>query len=854
MKHLSTVLFVVFTSLMTSASGGQGIYALERRQALLDLTTSFRLLCVAAHPDDEDGAVLAYYRKGRGVRTAVCYVTSGEGGQNAAGPELRDELRVVRMKEAEAAARVLGSRSFYLHMPDFGYTRSLTETLEKWGAEKAKEGLVRVIRRFRPHVVLYRSAVTPRSHGHHQATFKLLKEAILEASDRTRFEDHLQELLYPWRVSRLFHRCQKVGATVGIDVGARDSFLGASYAEIGDRARVCHRSQGYRLHKAGELPGTLYYRLVSLPGREKKESADDFFSDLVANGPEELELKKEADYRRAHEVDLKICKAGEDALKRGLVDPETVTLLMEAQKSISELSMDPFAERKLQRGEWFEEIGYQHFFRHRVNEINQALRQVLNIAVSVDADRRGRACDEELDVVVKVTMDSDRKIEGVIVVLEEADRFIKTYCDQKNRTLTRDKPVHAYFKARVKEKARPTVPEAPHYRRVEEFLPGMRCTISGRIDGEIMAFVVGIDMPDIVAPVQIKSHPTRLVKRLEAAAEGVPVWVEFRTQGPLYFLGGRPRQKPPRFKPRKKPLRFRLWPEGTEGLHIKPSSVIIEDWTGEKTSFHRFKIRSDAPLRGGAISFHAQLLEENNEKKTRGPVFTVKLPVDIIDSKVSPGTQVGVIAGHDRPLVMALKALGIRAKVLEASQEEALVFLDSAHDFKTLFIGWRALEALPGLKKYHKQLEEFVKNGGRIVFLGQRPGAWNEDRGNPRMVPFPLNLGKGRIEDEDALVKILEPDHPIFTEPNRIGPEDFKGWIQERGLHFPYEADAGYTRLLSIDRGGKNALDTGLLVAGHGKGTVVYVALALSRQLEGAVPGAYELLANLASPGIHEKR
>jgi len=595
------------------------------------------------------------------------------------------------------------------------------------------------------------------------------------------------------------------------------------------------------LHKASELPKTLYYRRVPLSGREKNESLDDFFSNLVAYGPEELELKKEADYRRAHEVDLKICKAGEEALKRNLDDSGTVTLLLEAQKSIRQLSLDPFAKRKLQKGEWFEEIGYQHFFRNRVTEINQALRQVLKIAVSTEADQRCRACDEEFDVVVKVTVDSDLKIEGLSVELEETDSFVKTYLDQKKRTLIRDKPVHAYFKARVKEKALPTVPEAPYYRRVEEFHPGLHCTVRGRIDDESMAFVVGIDMPDVVSPVQIQPRPTRLVRRREAAGEGIAVVVEFRTQGPLHILGSRPREKP---------LRFKLWPEGTEGLRIEPSSLIIEDWNVEKTTFHRFKVRCDTPLRGGHISLHAQRLE----KKLQGPVFTAKVPVDIIDCKVIPDTRVGVIAGHDRSLIVALKALGIRVRILDPGLEEVLPFLDSPHDLRTLFIGWRALEALPDLKKYHEQLDAFVKEGGRIVFLGQRPGAWNEDRGNPRMGPLPLNLGKGRIEDESAAVKILVPDHPIFTKPNRIGPEDYRGWIQERGLCFPYEADAGYTRLLSIDRGGKKVIDTGLLVVGHGKGTVVYVALALSRQLEGAVSGAFELLANLAGAGIHEKR
>jgi len=832
---------------LSAAASPQGISAFDRRQAYLDLSSSLRLLCVAVHPGDEAGAVLAFYRKGKGVRTAVAYVTCGEGGASAVGPELWEELRVVRMKEAEAAARILGAETCYLQLRDFGFTRSEPEALEAWGEEATRERLVRAIRQVRPHVVVLGEPVTGPTDGKRKAVFKVLQDAIRDASDSTKFDDHLQELLYPWQVRRFFVRCPKSQATAAVDVGQRDPMLGVTYAEIGERARVCHRSQGFEARPAEALPRTVYYHRVLPRPEDDKKGADeksgprDLFEGLVGYDQQELELKAKVNFEHVFQVERKFCDTGRQLLELGPNDPQAKVLLLDAMKALGKLNDKPLADRDLKVGEWFEEKGYQDFFRRRANELSEAMRQCLRIGVSVNREKDDLAADERFPVDVKVTTDSPHEITNLGVRLERSSSFAKTYVEQQNRLLTRESPVFAYFKAKVLEKAPPTRPETDFYRTLNRFVPGMRCITDGRIDDQLFAFIVDVDTPAVVAPVQLRPRPARVLGRLEVAArKGIAVVVDFRTQGPLYMYGGRPE---------KEPLRFKLWITAPDQVRVEPKQTVVENWKSGKPSFHAVKLFPQGEVAGGVVTVHAQRLLSTSPEGLAGPAYARKVPFSVVDCAVAPAVRTGIIAGHDQALVDALKGLGVPVRVLDEKLDEAFLFSRPEDRIDTLFVGWRALEARPEAYDLSERLvEEFVrKRGGVLVFLGQRPKAWNPDSDNPKMVPFPLELGRKRIYDENATVEILDPKHPLMTTPNPIGIGSFAGWVQERGNHFPSDADSRYRRLLRIASPAESTtLDSGLLVADYGKGAVVYTSLALSRQLRAGVPGALALLANLA--------
>src|SRR5438034_7181113 len=175
-------------------------------QALLDLTNPWTVMCIAAHPDDEDGTSLIVMRRKYGAHTVSLFSTLGEGGQNAIGPELYEELGAIRARETMAAAEIQGSEPYFLGLKDFGYSKTADEAFKFWGHEEALRRMVLQIRKLRPDVIITNHSVTNNDHGHHQATARLELEAFDAAADPNRFPEQLKDGVTTWQVQRLFVR------------------------------------------------------------------------------------------------------------------------------------------------------------------------------------------------------------------------------------------------------------------------------------------------------------------------------------------------------------------------------------------------------------------------------------------------------------------------------------------------------------------------------------------------------------------------------------------------------------------------------------------------------------------------
>src|SRR5205085_4298670 len=173
----------------------------ELHQALLDLTNPWTVMCVAAHPDDEDGATLTLLRRKYGVHTVSLFSTYGEGGQNATGPELYEELGAIRARETESAAKIQGSEPYFLGLRDFGFSKSAEEAFRIWGHNEALRRMVLKIRELEPDVIITNHDTTS-GHGHHQATGRLVLEAFDAAADSARFPEQLHDGVTAWQVKR----------------------------------------------------------------------------------------------------------------------------------------------------------------------------------------------------------------------------------------------------------------------------------------------------------------------------------------------------------------------------------------------------------------------------------------------------------------------------------------------------------------------------------------------------------------------------------------------------------------------------------------------------------------------------
>src|SRR4051812_16974749 len=213
---IASALFVLLA--VAGLASGQGRVTLagdsanaKLYQALLDLQSPWTVMCVAAHPDDEDGATLTILRRKYGAHTVTVFSTYGEGGQNDIGPELYEELGAIRARETEEAALVQGSEPYFLGLRDFGFSKSADEAFRIWGHDEALRRMVLKIRQLRPDVIITNHDTTS-GHGHHQATGRLVLEAFDAAADPQRFPEQLGNGVGTWQVQRLFVRFQFEGS------------------------------------------------------------------------------------------------------------------------------------------------------------------------------------------------------------------------------------------------------------------------------------------------------------------------------------------------------------------------------------------------------------------------------------------------------------------------------------------------------------------------------------------------------------------------------------------------------------------------------------------------------------------
>jgi len=261
LRHLVLVFLIVSPVAFADALGEAAL-----RQSLRDLGNDYRMMCVAAHPDDEDGATLAYYRKKYGIETHAAIATRGEGGQNEIGPELYNALGVIRTREMRAAAAIEGAELHFLDLPEFGFSKTLEETQAVWGAENTLERMVRVIRETQPHVIITHHG-RMKDHGHHQAIGAAVIEAFDVAGDPTVFPEHREAGFQPWQPHRLYIRDfggNPETASVTVDISELHEPSGMTYAEIAAAALTVHESQGMFFFIDRLLSGRpkAYYDLV----------------------------------------------------------------------------------------------------------------------------------------------------------------------------------------------------------------------------------------------------------------------------------------------------------------------------------------------------------------------------------------------------------------------------------------------------------------------------------------------------------------------------------------------------------------------------------------------------------------
>ena len=237
---------LILALLLTTLSG-----AAPLRLQIEKLSRLGKVLHIAAHPDDENTAFLAFSARGWQYRTAYLSLTRGEGGQNLIGSEQGEWMGLIRTQELLAARRIDGAEQYFTRAIDFGFSKTASETLTKWDREKILGDVVYHIRNFQPDIIVLRFSGTPRDgHGQHQASAILAKEAFIAAADPEKFPGQGK----PWQPKRLLlnipvftpamaKEAEASPNKLTLNVGIYDPVLGQSFGEIAGISRSQHRSQ-----------------------------------------------------------------------------------------------------------------------------------------------------------------------------------------------------------------------------------------------------------------------------------------------------------------------------------------------------------------------------------------------------------------------------------------------------------------------------------------------------------------------------------------------------------------------------------------------------------------------------------
>ncbi len=824
---------MIVTMSAWSVSNGRAVDAVPSspaaiEQELRSFGTVATVLHVGAHPDDENTQLITYFALKRGYRTAYLSLTRGDGGQNEIGPEFGEKLGVARTQELLAARRLDGGRQFFTRAIDFGYSKTPEETLRFWDRDQVLADVVRVIRQFRPDVIVTRFPIPPGSggHGHHTASGILGFEAFKLAGDPTAYPEQLAEGLTPWQPKRvLWNGWGNVrdsglnGPTVQVDIGGTDPVTGEGLGAIAGRSRGMHITQGFGNfggRDGGSGPNVQTFTLLDgVPAENDIMDGIDVTWARFPDGGAEI----------GQSTDAAIAAFNAD-------DPAaSVPALLAIRVKLAALASDTVVDDKRQ-------------------QLDRIIQACLGLSVATPTPVAEVVPGEAIEIRYNANVSSKipvRLLEVRVPGLVESSsgNIIKPGGDAsgelkftipRETSLTqpywlREEPAAGMF--HVTETKLIGQPEDP-----PPFLVEYVFEVSGQklivTDEPLAATEDG--QPGrrlaIISPVSL-----RFGSSVALFTPGAQKTVEIEiTAARSNASGTLSMESPTGWRVTPASQSFRLAKAGEKQLltytvtaPAKPGSrhlVAVAEMGGARFSNQRVEIRYD--------HIPVQLLQP-----------AARLHVAAFDFAIR-GKAVGYLPGAGDDTAESLTQMGYTVTTLSGADLTA----EKLRGLDGVVIGVRAFNERTDLAENLPGLFAYVESGGTVIAQYNRPRGLKTERLGPYDISIAGNAPQMRVTDEDSPVSFLAPEHAALTTPNRLGPEDFTGWVQERGAYFPGTWDTEhYTTVLALNDPDEAPLTSSILIAPYGKGYYVYTGLAFFRQLPAGVPGAYRLFANLVSLG-----
>ncbi|MFY9243597.1 MAG: PIG-L family deacetylase [Polaribacter sp.] len=796
----------------------------EKIQKLNFLGTA---LYIAAHPDDENTRLIAYLANNVKARTGYLSLTRGDGGQNLIGPEIRELLGVIRTQELLAARSIDGGEQFFTRANDFGYSKHPDETLEIWNKKEVLSDVVWAIRTFKPDVIINRfNHRTPGStHGHHTTSAMLSIEAFDLVNDKTKFPEQLK-FTNVWQPKRLFfntsswfYRNQEdfekdtKGKLTTLDVGVYYPLKGLSNNELASMASSQHLCQGFgRLTSRGEQNEYVEF----LKGDELKDK-NDIFSGInttwnrLKGGGEIGEILYDI------EDNFDFVNPSKHILK-----------LMEAYKMIQNLEDNHWREIKEKELKEIIEACLGLYLEASA----ESSSATPNSNINVDFELINRS-DVDVQLISYETSHSGKKEIKEIPLANNKEANIKQsvfISSDENYTspywLNSEGTLGMY---KVEKQQLIGLPETPRNIKVKfNFL----------IENTPISFIKDVirkyaesDKGEIYEPFEILPLvTTKLKDKVLIFSNDNAKKVAVEVRAGANKVSGKVSLKVPE-----------LWTVSPKEIDFviqqKNDKKVVEFLVTPPKNQSEGKLEVVATSNGKA--YQKELVEINyNHISKQSVLLNSEAKIVRLNIKTS-GTNIGYIQGAGDAIPESLQQIGYSVEEINPEEINAKNLLK----YDAIVLGIRAYNVVDELKFKQKFLLEYVAKGGNMIVQ------YNTNRGVDIGAPFNLKLGRDRVTDEFSEVRILNENNPILNYPNKITQNDFKGWVQERGLYFPEEWSAEYTPILSMNDKGETPKNGSLLIAKYGKGNYMYTGLSFFREMPAGVSGAYKLFANMLSVG-----
>ncbi len=804
--------------------------ASEIHEAIKKLNFLGSVLYVAAHPDDENTRLISYMANHLKARTAYLSLTRGDGGQNLIGPEIRELLGVIRTQELLAARRTDGGEQMFTRANDFGYSKHPDETLTIWDKKEVLSDVVWAIRKFRPDVIINRfDHRTPgTTHGHHTSSAMLSDEAFDLSDDKNVYADQLQ-YVDTWQPKRLFFNTswwfygsrenfEKADKSrlLEFDTGVFYPSSGLSNTEIASLSRSKHKSQGFgstgtrgkqkeyvELIK-GELPKDKTNIFEGIDTSWNRIKGGKAIGDIL------YKVEKEYDFRNP---------------------AASVSKLVQAYQLI--LQLDD-----------------KHWRTVKSNEIKEIIIAASGLYLEAVSSEANTTKGSEVSLKVEAINRSTNQMTLKSVQVESLG-----INDTSEKVLENNTRQNFEFKGKIPSNFEYTNPYWLNQKGSLGMYQVANRNLIGKPETEHKTkaiFSVNIEGVTIPFSKEIVYKTNDPVKgEVYKPFEVTPAVSANIKDKVIIYANGPAKQIPVTIKAGKANIKGAVSLAHPQGWKVSPERIDVNLTQKGEEKTVVFTLTAPEKQSEGYIS---PVIDIDGTKYSKEivtidyehiPFQTVVLPSETkvvrLDIK-KKGQNIGYIEGAGDVVPQSLQQIGYKVTTIDPEAISA----ETLKNYDAIVIGIRAYNTVEQLKFKQQYLLDYVKNGGNLVIQ------YNTNRRlkvGDNLGPYPLKLSRDRVTDENAEITFLAPDHQVLNSPNKITQDDFRGWVQERGLYFPNEWSDEYTAILAANDKGESQKKGPLLVAQYGKGYYVYTGLSFFREFPAGVSGAYRLFANMLSLG-----